>query len=160
MEQSEIIRSIREKISNDVLGYHAYKGDDTLIVKREAIFRIMKILKEEFHFEMLVDICAVDFLGQSPRFEVVYHLNSLSRKMRLRVKVPLEEGQEVESLVPVWPIANWLERETWDMMGITFTNHPDLRRLIMYEGFVGHALRKDYPINRRQPLIKPKHEYR
>ena len=84
MEQSEVIRSIREKISNEVLGYHAYKGDDTLIVKREAIFKIMKILKEEFHFEMLMDVCAVDFLGQSPRFEVVYHLNSLSRKMRLR----------------------------------------------------------------------------
>jgi NADH-quinone oxidoreductase subunit C len=160
MEQSEVIQSIREKISSDVLGYHAYKGDDTLVVKREAIFKIMKILKEEFQFEMLMDICAVDFLGQQPRFEVVYHLNSLSRKMRLRVKVPVDEGQEVESVVPLWPIANWLERETWDMMGIPFANHPDLRRILMYEGFVGHALRKDYPINRRQPMIKPKHEYR
>jgi len=160
MEQSEIVRSIREKISNDVLGYHSYCGDETLVVRREALFNIMKILKEEFHFEMLVDICGVDFLGKEPRFEVVYHLNSLSRKMRLRVKVPVNEGEEVESLVPLYPIANWLERETWDMMGIRFANHPDLRRLLMYDGFVGHALRKDYPINKRQPLVKPKNEYR
>jgi NADH-quinone oxidoreductase subunit C len=66
----------------------------------------------------------------------------------------------VESVVPIWPIANWLERETWDMMGIKFTNHPDPRRLLMYDEFVGHALRKDYPINKRQPRVKPKHEYR
>jgi len=160
MEQGEIIRSIREKISKDILGYHAYRGDETLVVRREAIFSIMKVLKEEFHFEMLVDLCAVDFLEQQPRFEVVYHLNSLSRKMRLRIKVPVQEGEEVESIVPLYPIANWLERETWDMMGIRFANHPDLRRLLMYDGFVGHPLRKDYPINRRQPLVKPKHEYR
>jgi NADH-quinone oxidoreductase subunit C len=160
MEQSEIIRAIREKISADTVSHHDYRGDDTLIIRRESLFKVMQILKEEFHFEMLVDICAVDYLGQQPRFEVVYHLNSLTQKVRLRIKVALNEGDEVESVVPIWPIANWLERETWDMMGIKFTNHPDPRRLLMYDEFVGHALRKDYPINKRQPRVKPKHEYR
>jgi NADH-quinone oxidoreductase subunit C len=160
MEQSEIIRAIREKISADIVSHHDYRGDDTLIIRRESLYKIMQILKEEFHFEMLVDICGVDYLGQQPRFEVVYHLNSLTQKVRLRIKVLLNEGEAVDSIVPLWPIANWLERETWDMMGIKFTNHPDMRRLLMYEEFVGHALRKDYPMNKRQPRVKPKHEYR
>ena len=160
MEQGEIIRSIREKFSAEIIGFHDYCGDNTLIVRRDAIFKIMETLKNEFQFEMLADICGVDFLGQQPRFELVYHLNSLSQKIRLRIKVQLDEGEEIESVVPLWPIANWLERETWDMMGIQFKNHPDLRRLLMYDEFTGHALRKDYPINKRQPRVKPKHEYR
>jgi NADH-quinone oxidoreductase subunit C len=160
MEQGDLVQSIRSKIAQHIVGYHAYVGDETLLVRREGLFEVMKTLKEEFHFEMLMDLSLVDFLGQQPRFEVVYHLNSLSHNARLRVKVPLQEGEEVDPVTPLWQIANWLEREAWDMFGVKFTNHPDLRRLLMYDEFVGHPLRKDYPINKRQPRVKPKREYR
>lgn len=90
------------------------------------------------------------------RFEVVYHFFSLTHRHRLRLKVPLEESSpEVDTLTPLWAAANWFEREVWDMFGIRFRGHPDLRRILMYEGFEGHPLRKDYPVNKRQPLIGP-----
>ena len=91
------------------------------------------------------------------RFTVVYHFYSMSHKHRLRLVVPVEEAAaEVDSLTSVWPGANWLEREVWDMFGIRFHGHPDLKRILMYEGFEGHPLRKDYPVKRRQPLIGPR----
>lgn len=155
MEESSLIQSIRAKVSGDVVGYHSYLGDDTILVKRESIFGLMKLLKEQFQFEMLADLSAVDYFGQQPRFEVVYHLNSLEKNIRLRVKAGVNENEEVDSITPLWPIANWLEREVWDMFGIRFKNHPDLRRILMYDEFEGHPLRKDYPINKRQPRVKP-----
>jgi NADH-quinone oxidoreductase subunit C len=114
-------------------------------------------------FDVLMDLTAVDyskFPGREdgPRFEVVYHLYSLAHNHRLRVKVRVDEDDPVvPTAVALWPIANWYEREVWDMFGVRFEGHPDLRRLLMYEEFVGHPLRKDYPINRRQPLIGPAH---
>jgi len=90
------------------------------------------------------------------RFAVVYHFFSFSLKHRFRLVVPVEATEpNVDSLVELWPAANWLEREVWDMFGIRFNNHPDLRRILMYEEFKGHALRKDYPVTKRQPLIGP-----
>ncbi len=90
------------------------------------------------------------------RFAVVYHFYSMAHKHRLRLVVPVEEADaEVESLTSLGPGADWLEREVWDMFGINFRGHPDLRRILMYEGFEGHPLRKDYPVNKRQPLIGP-----
>ena len=159
-EESALIQSIRAKAARDILGFHSYKGDDTILVRRESIVGLMKILKEQFEFEMLADLTAVDYLGQEPRFEVVYHLNSIARNIRLRVKVPVNEGEEVDTITGLWPIANWLEREVWDMFGIKFKNHPDLRRILMYEEFEGHPLRKDYPINKRQPRVRPLYDRR
>jgi NADH-quinone oxidoreductase subunit C len=90
------------------------------------------------------------------RFVVVYHLFSLPLQHRLRVEVPVEEGEaEVDSLTSLWAAADWLEREVWDMFGIRFRGHPNLKRILMYEEFAGHPLRKDYPVNKRQPLIGP-----
>ena len=92
------------------------------------------------------------------RFAVVYHFYSMTHKHRLRLVVPMEEaeaGAEVDSLTSLWPGANWLEREVWDMFGIGFRGHPDLKRILMYAGFEGHPLRKDYPVKKRQPLIGP-----
>jgi NADH-quinone oxidoreductase subunit C len=153
MEESALIQSLRAKAPKDIIGVHSYRGDDTILVRRESIVPIMKLLREEFKFEMLADLTAVDYLGQEPRFEVVYHLNSLERNVRLRVKIPVQEGEDVDTMTVLWPIANWLEREVWDMFGIKFKGHPDLRRLLMYEEFEGHPLRKDYPINKRQPIV-------
>ncbi len=91
------------------------------------------------------------------RFALVYHFYSMSHKHRLRLVAPVDESEgRVDSLTSLWPGADWLEREVWDMFGIDFKGHPDLRRILMYEGFDGHPLRKDYPVNKRQPLIGPK----
>jgi NADH-quinone oxidoreductase subunit C len=105
------------------------------------------------------DIPATDTWPGPPdnaRFAVIYHFFSLSLKHRLRLVVPLqEEDPEIDSLTPLWKAADWLEREVWDMFGIRFRGHPNLKRILMYDEFVGHPLRKDYPVNRRQPLIGP-----
>jgi NADH-quinone oxidoreductase subunit C len=93
---------------------------------------------------------------EESRFAVVYHFYSTSHKHRLRLVVPVPETDaEVDSLTPLWPGANWLEREVWDMFGISFRGHPALKRILMYESFEGHPLRKDYPVRKRQPLIGP-----
>jgi NADH-quinone oxidoreductase subunit C len=135
---------------------HGDHGDETIVVRREDLLDICRQLRErpELAFDLLADQTAVDYLGETPRFELVCHLCSLSRGHRLRVKVRLpEEDPVVPSLVPIWQAANWMEREVWDMFGIRFAGHPDLRRILMYEEFVGHPLRKDYPVDKRQPLI-------
>jgi NADH-quinone oxidoreductase subunit C len=131
-------------------------GEATAVIHRDDALTIFAALRDrpEFAFEMLTDLTAVDFLGKTPRFEVVYHLHSLSQGHRLRIKIRVgEEDAWAHSLTPLWKSANWLERECWDMLGIRFVGHPDLRRILMYEEFVGHPLRKDYPVDKRQPLV-------
>jgi NADH-quinone oxidoreductase subunit C len=140
-----------------------HRGELTVVVEREGLIGLMRQCRDdaELGFDVLTDLTAVDYLRypgreDGPRFDVVYHLYSLRLNHRLRVRVHVDEDDPVvPTLVPLWPIANWLEREVWDMFGIRFEGHPDLRRLLMYEEFVGHPLRKDYPIDRRQPLIGP-----
>ena len=104
-----------------------------------------------------MDLTAVDYLNRKdPRFEIVYHLYSLNHNVRLRVKIPVSEDDcSVDSIWSLWKTVNWYEREVWDLYGIKFNGHPDLRRILLYEEFKGHPLRKDYPINKRQPLIGP-----
>jgi NADH-quinone oxidoreductase subunit C len=134
-----------------------------VVVRRDALVDLLRHCRdaEPLAFDMLADLTAVDYLKfpgreDGPRFEVVYHLYSVGHNHRLRVKVRVDEDDAVvPTVVGLWPIADWLEREVWDMFGIRFAGHPDLRRLLLYEQFVGHPLRKDYPINRRQPLIGP-----
>lgn len=152
---------LQERFPNDIVEIHAHRGDETVVIKRESLLRIMQFLKidSQYALNVLMDLTAVDGLDMkwSPRFEVVYHLYSLPLNHRLRVKVRVAEGDAtVPSLVPLWPAANWFEREVWDMFGISFDGHPNLKRILMYEEFVGHPLRKDYPISKRQPLIGPR----
>jgi NADH-quinone oxidoreductase subunit C len=111
----------------------------------------------DLDYDFLIDLTAVDYWKTKPRFAVVYHFLSLDKGHRLRIKVPVGGKEpEVDSLVSVWPVANWFEREVFDMFGIRFRGHPDLRRILLYPEFKGHPLRKDYPIDKRQPLIGPK----
>jgi len=141
---------------------HALHGDETIVVDAAQIARVMQTLRddEELGMDMLVDLTAVDYLGRDgARFEVVYHLRSMKTGDRLRVKAPLGEPDDgsppqIDSVVPLWKGANWFEREVWDLYGIKFKNHPDLRRILMYEEFIGHPLRKDYPKEKRQPLVR------
>jgi NADH-quinone oxidoreductase subunit C len=111
-------------------------------------------LKDEFGFDLFVDVTAVDWLGQSPRFEVVYHFYSTAHRERVRLKTRVHEADPtVDSLTPLFGSAAFMERECHDMYGIVFRGNDDLRPILLYEGFVGHPLRKDYPKQREQPLV-------
>ncbi len=128
-------------------------GIPTYYCEKEGLLPLMEKLKSDF--EILLDITAVDYFGKrEKRFEVVYLLLSLSQKIRLRIKVRLGEGEKVSTLSFLWKNANWLEREVYDMFGIEFEGHPDLRRILLYPEFKGHPLRKDYPLKKSQPRIK------
>jgi NADH-quinone oxidoreductase subunit C len=138
---------------------HSHRGDDTAVVPAERIVEVSRFLRDDpqLDYSMLVDLTAVDYLPRIPRFEVVYHYLSLAKLHRVRVKVLVDEKAAiVPSLTGLWGCADWLEREVWDMFGIRFEGHPNLRRILMYEEFQGHPLRKDYPLRKRQPLIGPK----
>ena len=159
-EESVTLNALKERFGDSILEIHSFRGDDTAVIRPEALIKIATFLKQdpELDYNFLMDLTAVDYLkmNKKPRFEVVYHFYSLSKKQRIRIKVPVEAvNPEVESLVSLWPGANWFEREVWDMFGIKFRGHPNLRRILMYEQFEGHPLRKDYPIQKRQPLIGP-----
>ena len=153
--------SIKQKFPNLVVEALQDKGDEVIAVKKEAVKALCKALRddENFQFNMLMDLFAVDYLfweEKENRFEVVYNLHSLAKNHRLFIRVPVPEtGASVDSVTTVWPAANWFEREVWDMFGVLFKGHPDLKRILMYEGFSGHPLRKDYPYNKRQPIIGP-----
>ena len=164
MDGGAVLDRLQGRFGAALVEIHAHRGDHTAVVERAAIVDVLRFCRDdaELGFDMLSDLTAVDFLKfpgreDGPRFEVVYHLYSIAHNHRVRLKVRVDEDDAVvPTAVPLWPIANWLEREVWDMFGIRFEGHPDPRRLLMYEEFVGHPLRKDYPINRRQPLIGPK----
>ncbi len=164
MDGSRIIERLKERFGTAIVETGSQCGDHTAVVDRAAIRQALEFCKTdpELSFDMLTDLTAVDYLKfpgreDRPRFEVVYHLYSLRHNHRVRLKVRVEEDDAVvPTAVALWPIANWFEREVWDMFGIRFDGHPDLRRLLMYEEFAGHPLRKDYPIDKRQPLIGPK----
>jgi NADH-quinone oxidoreductase subunit C len=122
-------------------------GELTVEVTSDAVVEACRTLKENLNFERLSSVTAVDRYPSEPRFEVVYHLQSIVRNERLRLKVLLAgEDPQIDSVTGVWRAANWFERETYDMFGIRFRNHPDLRRILMPDDWEGHPLRKDYPI--------------
>ncbi len=156
---SPALRRLLELFPNAVESTHAAFGDATAQIACASLLEIMRLLRDEpgLDFEMLTDLTAVDYLGEEPRFELVYHLYSVKRNHRVRIKsrVP-EQDPEIASLVPLWPSADWMEREVWDLYGIRFRGHPDLRRILLYEEFEGHPLRKDFPNDKRQPLVGPR----
>jgi NADH-quinone oxidoreductase subunit C len=190
MNTPTLISLVADRFPDAVLASHNYRGDETVVLRRELLLDVARFLKQDpaLRMNFLMDLTAVDYsaFGKSPRlgffassgvavgpaaqipdaeawpgpvesrFAVVYHFYSLAHKHRLRLVVGLDETDaEVDSLTSLWPGANWLEREVWDMFGIRFDGHPDLKRILMYEEFEGHPLRKDYPVKKRQPLIGP-----
>ncbi len=134
-------------------------GDGIIVLERSGLRESFRRLKEDLSFNFLSDITAVDYWQKKePRFEVVYQLLSLPNRSRLRLRVPVPENDPtVDSLTPLWRGANFLEREVWDLFGIRFNDHPDLRRILLYDEFVGHPLRKDYPVNLCQPRVPERH---
>ncbi len=151
------LERLKERFGDAVVSTHSQHGDDTAVVARERIREVISFLRDDpdLLFNLASDLTCVDRYGQEPRFEVVYHLYSLAKKHRIRVKCQVpEEDPTIDSVVSLYSGLNWFEREVWDMYGIRFNGHPDLRRLFMYESFQGHPLRKDYPKDKRQPLVR------
>ena len=134
------------------------RGGEGISLPRHRAHELLKFLRDDagLTFNLLIDLTAVDYRGRSPRFEVVYQLYSFATKRRLRVRVGIpEEDPSVDSAHDLWKCADWYEREAFDMFGIRFIGHPDLRRILLFEGFQGHPLRKDYPMERRQKIPVP-----
>ena len=118
----------------------------TVRVRREAVAEVCAALKGEHGFTVLVDLCGVDLPGREPRFEVVYHVLNPAAKRRLRLKVAAGEEAPIPSVASVWRAAEACEREVWDLFGLRFDGHPELTRILLWEGFEGHPLRKDFPV--------------
>lgn len=153
-----VLAQLRDKFGDKVRQIHHERGDDTAVIERDILVSAIEFLKTDpgLDFSLLADLCGVDYLGRTERFEVVYNLYSLSRKHRVRLRVPMPENDcRVDSIHHLYKGANWAEREAWDLYGISFTNHPNLRRILTHDEFVGHALRKDYPVERGQWLSAP-----
>lgn len=123
-------------------------GELTLLAERDHVVRLLRFLRDDqqCNFETLIDICGVDYPERSDRFEVVYHLLSMRMNHRIRVRIRTDEEAPVPSATAIWPAANWFEREAFDMYGIQFADHPDLRRILTDYGFEGYPLRKDFPL--------------
>jgi NADH-quinone oxidoreductase subunit C len=157
MEHNQKIDDLlKQRFKEKILSVKTDLGDVVIQVEKDIVKEVLQFLKEKpLDYSMLLDLTCVDYMGKKFRFEMVYHVFSLSKNHRLRIKcrVP-NEDPEIDSVSGLWKNANWLEREVYDMFGIRFKDHPDLRRLFMYDGFEGYPLRKDYPLRKRQPKIK------
>ncbi len=140
--------SIVEKNPNNFLSFELIKDELVLYARREKILAVMTFLRDDAScmFKQLIDVTAVDYPERGERFEVVYHLLSLRHNCRVRVKLATDENTPVDSVAGIFSAANWFERETWDMYGVMFANHPDHRRILTDYGFDGHPLRKDFPL--------------
>lgn len=148
----ELVGKIKETFPQAIEEIAVYKDEHTIRVKLSYLLEVSRFLKEDpsCGFDFLSDLCGVDYLGRVPRFEVVYHLYSMKHRHRLRMKTsPSDDDLTVPSMVSVWKTANWHERECYDLLGITFSDHPDLRRILTPDGFKEYPLRKDFPLRGR-----------
>jgi len=157
-EQSKLLKN---EFPNSVIDFHAHRGDETVVIERESLDNICSFLRDDprCSFEIMMDLTAVDRLEMNitPRFEVVYHFKSLAHDRRLRIKVLLPDDDcKISSIHHLWKAVDWYERECFDMFGIFFEGHPNLKRILMYDEFEGHPLRKDFPIDKQQPLLELK----
>ena len=147
-ENNRAVLKLKEKFAASIIDVVEFRGEVTVTVAKGVIIEVLSFLKQSLQYNLLTDLTAVDYLGKKEeRFMMVYLLYSIPNKDRLRIKTPVTE---VECTIPtattVWKTANWLEREVFDLFGIKFDGHPDLRRILMTDDWVGHPLRKDYPL--------------
>lgn len=154
-----VLDALKARFGTAILETHADFGDETAVVDPSLWGSICKFLREEpsLDFDMPVDLAGVDYPRRIPRMEVVMHLYSISKRHRIRLKTRVGDedmdGAELDSVTRIWPGMNWLEREVYDMSGVRFRGHPDLRRILMYPEFEGHPLQRTYPADRTQPLV-------
>ena len=144
----ELGEHIASKLGSAVTGFQVAYGELTVEAEAAEIIRVLTFVRDdaECNFVCFIDICGVDYPDREKRFDVVYHMLSMHRNQRIRVKLVTDENTPVPSALPVWPAANWFEREAFDLFGILFRGHPDLRRLLTDYGFIGHPFRKDFPL--------------
>ena len=148
LKEIAVAVDVDERFPGAIAGGHAERGEPTLFIAPSFIVEVCRFLKGEQRFIRLSSITAVDWTPSEPRFEVVYNLHSLDRNERVRLKCwVLESECEIDSVTGVWRAANWYEREVFDMFGVRFRNHPDMRRILMPVDWEGHPLRKDYPVH-------------
>lgn len=147
-ENNRAVLKLKEKFAASIIEVVEFRGEVTVTVAKAAIMDVLSFLKQSLQYNLLTDLTAVDYLGKKEeRFMMVYLLYSIPNKDRLRIKTPVAESDcSIPTATQVWKTANWLEREVFDLFGITFEGHPDLRRILMTDDWVGHPLRKDYPL--------------
>lgn len=146
--ESAALKALQDKFPNAVRETSYFAGEVNVLLKKEKLVEICRYLKEEPTLEMdyLSNLCGVDYPDRPERFEVVYHLFSVPRRHRINLKIRVADGEPAPSVTAVWRTANWHEREAFDLLGIPFEGHPDLRRILMADDWQGHPLRKEYPI--------------
>jgi NADH-quinone oxidoreductase subunit C len=154
----KVLARLQTRFAHKILAVDSFRGDDEATVAPADWLEVARFLRDDAECAMnhFIDITATDYPEREPelpRFDVLLFVRSQEKKHRVRLKVRVGAGESVDSLCSVWTGANWTEREVWDMFGIDFQGHPDLRRILMYDEFIGHPLRKDYPIHKTQPLI-------
>lgn len=147
MTDPELLSTVGKLLGPKIEEKSEFRGETTFLIKREHIREVAAFCRDELSFDYLLDISSVDNFGDEPRFEVVYELYSLSMAAHVRLKIRVsEDDPTVDSVTDVWPAADWHEREIYDMMGLRFNNHPDLRRILMWEGYPYFPLRKEFPL--------------
>ena len=142
------LKKLQGRFPTLLMNVTTFRGETTVSIPKDRVLEICRFLYSDpdLQFHVLTDLCGVDFYPQDPRFEVVYLLYSMKNNLRFRVKTKVAERESIPSVESIWKAANWLEREVYDLYGIVFENHPDLRRILLWEGFEGHPLRKDFPV--------------
>jgi NADH-quinone oxidoreductase subunit C len=142
------LRKLGEKFPSVALEITTFRDEVTVTVPKGKILEICQFLHSDpdLQYHLLTDLCGLDLFPQVPRFEVVYHLCSVKNNQRLRIRTKVGDNESISSVESIWKVANWYEREVYDLFGISFENHPDLRRILLWDGFEGHPLRKDYPV--------------
>ena len=155
----QVLDALKARFGDAIVETASAFGDESAVVKPSHWKEVCRFLRDDpsMRFDMFIDLCGVDYPDREPRMEVVLHLYSLplAHRIRLKARVGDEELETVEldTVTDIWTGANWFERECYDLLGVVFKGHPDLRRILMYEGFEGHPLRRDYPANKTQPLL-------
>jgi len=143
---SPMVATLKLQFGSGITEASTYLGQNYMVVDRSLIPEILQVLRDQEQFDYCVDITAVHYLAREKPFDVIWILYSFPRNERIRVKTLISDGEALPSSVPIWPTTNWLEREVYDMFGIAFEGHPDLKRILLPEGWKGHPLRKDYGI--------------
>lgn len=146
MSAAQDLEALKATFQTDIVGEVAFRGEHTIEVALTGLKSLLKHAKDELGYDFLLDISSLDHFGKDPRFEMVYELATLDDTKHLRVRAKVGEDEAVPSIVDLWPAAEWHEREVYDMMGIKFEDHPDLRRILMWEGYPFYPLRKDFPL--------------
>jgi NADH-quinone oxidoreductase subunit C len=148
VETNLTIKKLQESFLTSILEVKTFREEMNVTVPKQEIVKVCKFLYSDpdLQYHFLIDLCGVDFFPQVPRFEMIYFLYSMKNNQRLRLKTRVGEAESVSSVESIWKAANWLEREVYDLFGITFENHPDLRRILLWDGYEGYPLRKDFPV--------------